>query len=67
MLIKCCFFPVAFLIINVKKKILNSVRTTIVKYDWQLAYSLDWRYDSVLGSLAWIRAGREAITQTEPT
>ncbi len=26
-----------------------SVRTTIVKDDWQLAYSLDWRYGSVLG------------------
>ncbi len=31
-------------------EILISVMTTIVKDDWQLAYSLDWRYGSVLGN-----------------
>ncbi len=29
------------------------VRTTVIKDDWQLAYSLDWRYGPVLGKNSW--------------
>ncbi len=41
------YFVVIIIIIIII--IIISVRTTIVKDDWQLAYSLDWRYGSVLG------------------
>lgn len=31
--------------------IMISVRTIIIKDDWELAYSLDWQYSSVLGKI----------------
>ncbi len=34
---------------NMQTCFLSGVRTAIVKDDWKLAYSLDWRYGSVLG------------------